>query len=580
MKHGRNAAHIDHQLDLLGLGLVADQCDDVADDPLDFEVGEFELQLAGLDLRKVENVVDEVEQMVGGRADLGQPVGVPGVVDLATEQMGEPDDGVHRRADLVTHVGEEFAFAAAGRFGRLHGDDDFGVALGDELFEVVAMARQFFADPLLLGDVVLDGDVMGDVAVGLAQRSDAHRLDALLAGASTVDQLAPPVVAGGEIGPHGLIGFRGRFARLENARIAADDLTASVAALLHEGVVYVFDAARKVGHDDRSRCLLDDQRQLAQRPLCLLPRLGGAMKGEHRLGQAAQDAAGIPADGLHQRQRRRIDLAVSKGLQRRSDAVETPRHPENVQKPARDQRRHHQPADHRDADGVPLQELRLVFSPRRGAGGDRRRDGVGVLGQGDVAAGRLIGLTHGALRVDSGEVRRGNDQVAVGIEIGLDAPFHGARPGSRLQDRQVFGKPGKAVHHFGMHAIDIAFVEPAFAGLFERRGDTSLDRGDLLVETRRHPDPIHVVGLLDARCPLGLAQALQGAQVEQAGNRNDHRDRHKKYQLKAQQAGRGMRHGGVQRRSSGHWSGAMLATYSKPPAPLGRKTTIVASRGK
>ena len=582
MKHGRDAAHVDHQLDLPGLGLVANQGDDVADHTLDFEVGEFQFQLAGLDLRQIENVVDEIEQVVGGSGDLGQPVGVAHVGDLAAEQVGEADDGVHRGADFVTHVGQKLALAAAGRLGRLHRDDHFGAALGYQLLKVVPVVRQLLADAFLLGDVVLDGNVMGDAAVGLAQRRDAHGLGALLAGAHAVHELTAPDAAGAELGPQGRVGFRRRLARLEHAGIAADDLLAGVTALLHEGIVNVFDAAAQIGDDHRGRCLLDHQRELAQRPLRGFTRPCGTTKGEHRLGHAAQHAARILADGFNQRHRGRVHITVGERLQRGGDAGQTPRRPGHEREPAGHQRRHQHAADHRDAHSVLLEEPGLAFAPRGGSGGNGRSNGVGVLGEGHITAGGLVGMPHAAPRIDGGKIGSRDDEVAIGLEIGHDRGALPALVNRGLQRRHVLGQPGKAVDHLGMHPVNLAFVQLAGGRLFKRRRDPPLNGGDFLVKTGSQPDSRHLIDLQQAGLAVRLAQALQGTQVEHARKHHDYRHRNKENQLKAQQAGRVFCHPGcgLQRRSSGHWAGATLATYSKPAAPMGRNTTSVASRGK
>ena len=54
--------------------------------------------------------------------------------------MGQPDDGVHRRADLVAHVGQEGALGPIGRVGLLLGRSklDLGAAAGIDPPEVVA----------------------------------------------------------------------------------------------------------------------------------------------------------------------------------------------------------------------------------------------------------------------------------------------------------------------------------------------------------------------------------------------------------------------------------------------------------
>ena len=45
---------------------------------------------------------------------------VPAKVSVQ-HQVDHAEDRIHGRADLVTHVGQECALGAAGRFGRLHG---------------------------------------------------------------------------------------------------------------------------------------------------------------------------------------------------------------------------------------------------------------------------------------------------------------------------------------------------------------------------------------------------------------------------------------------------------------------------
>ena len=69
----------------------------------------LELELAGLDLRVVEDVVDHVQQRVAARADDLGELALLGR-QLGTEQeAGHADHRVHRRPDLVAHRGEEGA---------------------------------------------------------------------------------------------------------------------------------------------------------------------------------------------------------------------------------------------------------------------------------------------------------------------------------------------------------------------------------------------------------------------------------------------------------------------------------------
>ena len=74
----------------------------------------FELELAGLDFGKVEDVIDDGEQSVGAAAGgfdvFALFVGQFGI----QKQGGHADDAIHGRADFVAHVGQEFRFGERG----------------------------------------------------------------------------------------------------------------------------------------------------------------------------------------------------------------------------------------------------------------------------------------------------------------------------------------------------------------------------------------------------------------------------------------------------------------------------------
>ena len=96
----------------------------------------LDLQLPGLDLRQVENVVDQLEQVLAAgadRADVVAALGLVAVVGVADEQLGEAEDAVERRANLVAHVGQELALGAVGGLGLLLGQP--------EVFFVAACGR-------------------------------------------------------------------------------------------------------------------------------------------------------------------------------------------------------------------------------------------------------------------------------------------------------------------------------------------------------------------------------------------------------------------------------------------------------
>ena len=81
-------------------------------------VRQRELHAPGLDLGEVEHVVDEAQQVLAARLDVGErllQVGRHLAVDLAEDHLVEAEDGVQRRAQLVAHAGEELATCAGSR---------------------------------------------------------------------------------------------------------------------------------------------------------------------------------------------------------------------------------------------------------------------------------------------------------------------------------------------------------------------------------------------------------------------------------------------------------------------------------
>src|SRR6185369_12273542 len=92
------------------------------DESRDVECLEVQRHLAGLDLREVEDVVDQAEQMPAGGLDLlqvGDRVLLPHLLRGLLEHLAVADDRVQRRAQLMAHVGEELALRAVRVLGGL-----------------------------------------------------------------------------------------------------------------------------------------------------------------------------------------------------------------------------------------------------------------------------------------------------------------------------------------------------------------------------------------------------------------------------------------------------------------------------
>ena len=77
-------------------------------------LAKVEIELAGLDLGKIEQIVEQRDEMRAGGMDVFEIFAVAVVADrteaLRHDHLGEPGDGVERRADLVADLGEEFRF--------------------------------------------------------------------------------------------------------------------------------------------------------------------------------------------------------------------------------------------------------------------------------------------------------------------------------------------------------------------------------------------------------------------------------------------------------------------------------------
>ena len=74
---------------------------------------------SGLDFGEVENVVDQIEQRAAAGRDGREIRAGARIGDQGIEQIGEPENRVHRRADFVAHVGEELALGPIGLVRRV-----------------------------------------------------------------------------------------------------------------------------------------------------------------------------------------------------------------------------------------------------------------------------------------------------------------------------------------------------------------------------------------------------------------------------------------------------------------------------
>src|SRR5580692_6387466 len=95
----------------------------------------LKIEPAGLDLGKVQDVVDDGQQRVAAVADGVGKLALFGGERRIEQERSHADDAVHRRADLVAHHREKLAFGDIGLLRRFLG------------------LEQFLGLPFLLGDV-------------------------------------------------------------------------------------------------------------------------------------------------------------------------------------------------------------------------------------------------------------------------------------------------------------------------------------------------------------------------------------------------------------------------------------------
>ena len=122
------------QFDVLVLSSLTKQHQGVVHQLLHGAGNRLQRQLAGLDLGEVKDVVEDAQQHGCRAVHLVEVVALLGVQGGAQGEVGHADDGVHRRADFVAHVGQEHRLGLRGRLSLFAGGAQFlgvSVAHGD-----------------------------------------------------------------------------------------------------------------------------------------------------------------------------------------------------------------------------------------------------------------------------------------------------------------------------------------------------------------------------------------------------------------------------------------------------------------
>src|SRR6516164_396193 len=85
----------------------------------EIEVSLVEFELPCLDLREIEQVINQREQGIRGILDRTQVFALLAGERSAQGKLGHSHNRIHRRANLVAHVGEELALRSCRFFGDL-----------------------------------------------------------------------------------------------------------------------------------------------------------------------------------------------------------------------------------------------------------------------------------------------------------------------------------------------------------------------------------------------------------------------------------------------------------------------------
>ena len=198
--------------------------------------------------------------MLGGIGHFAQAFALLRILRIALGNVGQPHDGVHRRADFVAHIGQESALGAVGRFRLVLRLVEFGGAFDHDGFKVQTVTFKLGLRAFFLGNVFLDRQVMRHSAVRLAYRGNNGELFKDAAILPPVEEFAAPDLAMLKGVPKFEIGCVRRQAGLQQFWIAADCFVTAVAGVFDKGVIDVFNFAEGVGNDDAVRALLNGQR--------------------------------------------------------------------------------------------------------------------------------------------------------------------------------------------------------------------------------------------------------------------------------------------------------------------------------
>ncbi|HKP04767.1 MAG TPA: hypothetical protein VJU77_15550 [Chthoniobacterales bacterium] len=116
---GHPSGNIGRELKTFLVGPERERFEQVPDAISETETDIFQLHLAGFDLGKIQDIVDQPKERMSGGFRHVEILPLGAIETRFEDQVRHADDAVHRGANLVAHVRDEFALGPAGCFGRI-----------------------------------------------------------------------------------------------------------------------------------------------------------------------------------------------------------------------------------------------------------------------------------------------------------------------------------------------------------------------------------------------------------------------------------------------------------------------------
>ena len=141
---GYAGADQDGQLQALLVGLLGQHVTHLLQGGAQVELDHLEFHLARLDLGEIEDVVDQPQERFSGAERGPCVVALLGGQIRVEKQPGHAQDPVHRRADLVAHVGQKRALGQVGALSL----DAGAFQLGTLALQLAGVSVELFVGPL------------------------------------------------------------------------------------------------------------------------------------------------------------------------------------------------------------------------------------------------------------------------------------------------------------------------------------------------------------------------------------------------------------------------------------------------